>query len=69
MLAVLVMEVNIRFREGGAARIEKTADVLLRYHYKPGHQEQNPGGGPPAQAAAAAPDDGPRLRPTSSRRR
>lgn len=47
VLAVLVMEVNIRFREGGAARIEKTADVLLRYHYKPGHQEQNPGGGPP----------------------
>jgi hypothetical protein len=47
ILAILVMEVRIRYREGGVARIEKTEDVLLRYHYKPGHEERDPGGGPP----------------------
>jgi hypothetical protein len=47
VLAVLVMEVNIFLREGGVGRIEKTDDVLLRYRYKPGHEERNPGGGPP----------------------
>ncbi|MEO7332211.1 MAG: hypothetical protein ABI193_26785, partial [Minicystis sp.] len=47
VLAVLAMEVNVRFRDGSANRIEKTEDVLLRYHYKPGHEERDPGGGPP----------------------
>ncbi len=47
VLAVLVMEVNVRYREGSVSRIEKSEDVLLRYHYKPGHEERDPGGGPP----------------------